>query len=228
MKKRLFLLSLVLFGTCMVFAQDIIVKINADEIEAKVVNVNDKEITYYKWENQDGPTYAISISNVLFIRYANGQKDVFSTTIENNREETKNANNASFIFRSGQTYYYDGKTMKGSAYAKFLNANCPEAYQQYTKGLSVSTAGWGLLTAGCVFDLFSIVVMYKINEKTGITLSYVAGALELACIPTLIVGYHKMHKSADIFNMQCANKKTSTAYWSINADANGIGLALNF
>ena len=210
----------------MVFAQDVIVKVNADEIEAKVVNVSDREITYYKWNNQDGPTYTISVSNVLFIKYANGEKDVFSAVVESNNEKTINANNTSLIVRSGQTYYYDGNPMKQNTYAEFLHTNCPVAYQQYNKGLNISTAGWGFLTAGLMLDIVGCVLLLS-NEQAGIICGLSGGALELACIPTLIVGYRKMHDSADIFNKQCVNKKTTT-YWSINADANGIGLALNF
>lgn len=232
MKKKFLFLFLVLFSTFTVYAQDVIVKNNAEEIEAKVVNISEKEITYYKWGNQDGPTYTISVSNVLFIKYANGQKEIFSTFIENNNEKSKSANNVSLISRSGQTYYYDGNTMKGSAYARFLKENCPEAYQQYTKGVNIATAGWCLLAVGGVFDMSSLIISrFGSQHDARIianALGLVGGALELACIPTLAVGYHKMHGSADIYNMQCVNKQQPTTYWSINVDANGIGIALNF
>ena len=42
---------------CTVSAQDIILKKNADEIQAKVLKVTETEIEYKKWENLDGPIY---------------------------------------------------------------------------------------------------------------------------------------------------------------------------
>ena len=52
----------ILFGLCCslifstVSAQDIILKKNADEIQAKVLKVSDTQIEYKKWDNLDGPT----------------------------------------------------------------------------------------------------------------------------------------------------------------------------
>jgi len=61
------------------FSQDLMVLKNSDEIKAKVVELTDLTIKYKKWENVNGPTYNISRSEVLFIRYENGTKEVIST-----------------------------------------------------------------------------------------------------------------------------------------------------
>lgn len=61
-----------------IFAQDIITKHNGEEIQVKVINVNDKEINYIKWSNMNGPTYTIPVSEVFMIKYENGEKDVFN------------------------------------------------------------------------------------------------------------------------------------------------------
>ena len=60
-----------------IFAQDIITKHNGEEIQVKVINVNDKEINYIKWSNMNGPTYTIPVSEVFMIKYENGTKDSF-------------------------------------------------------------------------------------------------------------------------------------------------------
>lgn len=60
------------------YAQDIIFLKNGEEIKAKVKEVKNQDITYLKFENQDGPTYTILKSTVLMIKYENGQKDIFS------------------------------------------------------------------------------------------------------------------------------------------------------
>ena len=71
--------------TCMIllgmntnlFSQDVIFLSNGDEIEAKVTKVGNAEIEYKKWSNQEGPTYTEMKSNILMIKYQNGEKDVF-------------------------------------------------------------------------------------------------------------------------------------------------------
>ena len=63
----------------LLFSQDVMVLKNSDEIEAKVIELTDLTIKYKKWENVNGPTYNINKSEVLFIRYENGTKEVIST-----------------------------------------------------------------------------------------------------------------------------------------------------
>jgi hypothetical protein len=109
--------------------------------------------------------------------------------------------------------------MRGDSYASFLSQNCTFAYNQYKKGENVAIAGWILFGVGVGLDLgFSWWLEYSWIP---------ALACEIACIPTLIVGYNKMHKSADVFNANCATKHPQ-AYWSFNASQNGFGIAYNF
>ena len=74
----MFLLSSVV---CM--AQDVITKKDGTDISAKVLEISDSAIKYKKFDNQEGPTYVISTSDILLIRYENGEKDIF------NKEEPK-------------------------------------------------------------------------------------------------------------------------------------------
>ncbi len=60
------------------FSQDIIIKKNGEEIQAKVSTVSDAKIEYKKWSNQEGPTYSINKHEVFMIKYINGNKDVFN------------------------------------------------------------------------------------------------------------------------------------------------------
>jgi len=59
------------------------------------------------------------------------------------------------------------------------------------------------------------------------TISYVTGvAMFIASFPTLVAGYARKYRSVDTFNLAC--RPEPTAYWSIQADENGLGLALHF
>ncbi|WP_297451748.1 hypothetical protein [uncultured Alistipes sp.] len=77
MKKIFSILSCMLFlGT--ISAQDIIMKKDADEIEAKVTKVGRSDIEYKRWDNLDGPTYTIPVGEVFIIKYENGRTDKMS------------------------------------------------------------------------------------------------------------------------------------------------------
>lgn len=78
--------------TVIVMAQDVIIRRDGDEIQAKVIRVGAAEIDYKKWSNQDGPTYSVNKSEVFIIKYGNGEKDVFKddpTVATNNPQETE-------------------------------------------------------------------------------------------------------------------------------------------
>lgn len=237
--KKICLFICMFFITFYSFAQDIIVKIDAEEIQAKVITINEKEISYKKWDNQDGPTYIISIDKVLFIKYANGQKDVFTTTEknisdlhqmknkENNIQQLPSCNGMSPIRRNGQKYYYESQILKGDMYANFLKNNCLDAYYSYYSGAQMANAGWALLGCGCIMSTAGIALTASKNVKAPIIVGLIGGIVGVSSIPILSIAYNKMHSSADIFNAQCAKNQYVT-YWSINAGSNGIGLAYHF
>lgn len=58
-------------------AQDIITLKTGKEIKAKVLELNDEEIKYKRFENLEGPQYVLQLSKVLKIRYENGFEEVF-------------------------------------------------------------------------------------------------------------------------------------------------------
>jgi hypothetical protein len=77
--KKLILLLLLLLPKYF-FAQDIIVMRSGEEIQAKILEVNELEVKYKKFDYQDGPTFIVSKSKIFMIKYADGSKDVFSET----------------------------------------------------------------------------------------------------------------------------------------------------
>ena len=76
--KKFTLLVAMIATAFAVKAQDLIVLRNATEIQAKVVEISPKTVTYKRWSNPDGPTYTISKSEVFYIKYQNGEKDVMT------------------------------------------------------------------------------------------------------------------------------------------------------
>ena len=221
MKK--FILSLVaICAATVLFAQDVIVTIDGQQISAKILEISSSEIKYLDFNNQDGPVYVLSIQEILSVQLANGDVKSYerktAPIVVETTTTTKQSNNTSYLIRTGNRYHYNGIEMRGDVYANFLKNNCTEAYTKYQKGRTVSTVGWILLGVGVGLDLgFAWWTPY-----TG----YIGLACEIACIPTLIVGYGQMHSSAEIFNVSCG--RSSMASWSVTASGNGIGVALNF
>lgn len=78
MKKSLLVLFLLIFSLVLgVNAQDIITKKNGDEIKAKVLEITLSELKYKNFNNLEGPMISIAKSDVIFVKYENGTKDVF-------------------------------------------------------------------------------------------------------------------------------------------------------
>ncbi len=63
---RIILLLFAMLTALGVKAQDVIVMKDGDEVNAKVLSLNDSEVSYKKWTNQDGPTGI----HMLFCRFA--------------------------------------------------------------------------------------------------------------------------------------------------------------
>lgn len=78
MKKYIVSCAALLVAATSLRAQDMIVLRNAqaEEIAAKVLEVNETHIRYRKFSNPDGPVYTLGRSEVFFIRYENGEKEV--------------------------------------------------------------------------------------------------------------------------------------------------------
>lgn len=79
-----------LFIVCivsMIFAQDLIVLVNGDIIEASVEKVGIDVITYKKWNIEGGPDYDIEKSKVFLIKYENGNKDTFGGVEHSEKSE---------------------------------------------------------------------------------------------------------------------------------------------
>jgi hypothetical protein len=78
MKNQLLLiLALFFFTGLAVSGQDIILKKTGEEIQAIIIDVSPGVIKYKKFENQDGPIFAIAREQVDKILYQNGKAETF-------------------------------------------------------------------------------------------------------------------------------------------------------
>ena len=76
--KNVLIFVVLLSSTLSASAQDVIVKKDGSTILSKVIEIGTTEVKYKKWNNQNGPNYTISKSEVQAINYENGEKETFS------------------------------------------------------------------------------------------------------------------------------------------------------
>lgn len=80
--KRSFILFMiaVLFGG-LVSAQDLIIKVDGEEIQTKIIEVTSNEIRYRLYDQPEGPVRSISKSEVFLVIYEDGRRESFSTEV---------------------------------------------------------------------------------------------------------------------------------------------------
>lgn len=222
-------------------AQDVIILEGNDSIVAKVLSIGTSEINYRRWNNLEGPIYSISVSDVFAIRYSNGTYDYFSKNIDNRQVVSRNEYNSIVLTRLGNTYYCDEMVMDKRETLKWLETqDCPYIYDQFRKGLKTSNIGWGLFGAGFAVGILGV-ALYRTNiyldeydnyrgyvTPEGPVLVAIGTIALIASVPTISVGYSKMHKAAHAYNTVCNSTSHVTPYWSLQISSHMIGIAYNF
>ena len=107
MKKLALLFVFVLFMLS-AHSQDTIVFKDASEIEAKVTDITNETISYVKWNNPDGPKYTVNKSEIFYVKYQCGDKDVFSDI------RTKSASKS--LRPSADKFRFDGIRLQSYVY----------------------------------------------------------------------------------------------------------------
>lgn len=79
MKKTILLLLAVMCGVLTAAAQDLIIKTDQTQVEAKVTEITPETVRYKRFSNPDGPTYVLPVRDIRYIQYANGEKEFFET-----------------------------------------------------------------------------------------------------------------------------------------------------
>ena len=115
----------------------------------------------------------------------------------------------------------------------FLSTRNQPAYETFLSGYKCLQSSWGLFGAGLGLDLVGSILLAFVPEEGNPALSIpgytcaITGSLAvLASIPTYFIGYSRMNKGIDMFNMDQA--AATQAYWTIQGSQNGVGLALHF
>ena len=79
--KRILLIACFVIASMPFFAQDIIVTMNAQKIEAKILEVSKNEIKYKEKSNLNGPTFILDTKEISSIIYSNGKVVVYNQEV---------------------------------------------------------------------------------------------------------------------------------------------------
>lgn len=154
---------------------------------------------------------------------------------------------ASLVVRSGNKYIIDGQTYDKKGFCRYIDGRDMQAYQQFKSGMRVANAGWGMfgsclglelagagafigggikagIDAGKGGEISEKDIMSSMNTTmaVGIVLITVGALLEIPSIVCLGVGYGRMHKAADMYNVSVQNHFRA----ELRPATSGIGLAL--
>ena len=121
-------LGLLLLSTVCANAQDVIVKKDNSTILCKVTKISSTEIEYNKWSKLDGPTYIISVSEVVRINYNDGTYDDFQAVNEINHNYPKYGKGVLRV-KNGSKLILDGTKLTQEEIKDLLGDNYYGDYQ---------------------------------------------------------------------------------------------------
>lgn len=170
---------LILLLENVIYAQDVIVKKDGNTILVKVLEISEDCLKYKKFSNLDGPTYLISMDNLLSVNYENGEKDVFSNntikpykdelplTVWNEQDEKENAQYLESF--NNHPYTYIGKVDKKKAKWQYCivkmhdDSKCKDANLEV--GYSIRTTYYEKFNGRKVLDSEIYFTLKNVSDK---------------------------------------------------------------
>lgn len=268
MKKLL--LAVLLCCSAHIFAWDIIVTSDNKSMTVRIVEISDTEIRYKASDNPEGPNYIIRKEKVSTIIYENGKVEQI-TAATPQVEQAAQSQPVQETYRPASTinaasskritnvthssFVVDGRTLNAQECEKFLESNCPAAYQEL---LAQEKLGKGLVITGTCFFVPGVILgalgasMYVDGVKdlaeakdkshrnsakktitTGGALMGVGWSMFAVSVPLLAVGYvktyHALENAVEVYDVQCDQRRAANDLrLNLQMGTNGLGLALNF
>lgn len=109
------------------YAQDVIYKINKQEIKSRVLEISNQEIKYKNFNNLQGPTYIIIKSEVWKIVYENGTAEIITDYVTSTRD-TASYQQKSISSQKENIY---GKNMLSINFFPLINGSINFSYERY-------------------------------------------------------------------------------------------------
>ena len=182
--KRLLLFVVLFCVSWSVLAQDVIVKKDGSTILSKVMEINDAEIKYKKWSNQDGPVYSIKRVEVSSINYQNGEVEKYAD------EVTGSQSNLDLPVYTGDTLKVDNSWWTLPLYLgeKELAADeelrtilGKEGFENYESARRMGNAAGDLQLATIVLSVVGLPMGIASDNITAKTIGYFGFGVSIPC-----------------------------------------------
>jgi len=233
--KELLLLFLFAFASTVLNAQDIIVKQNGDELQSKVIEINDTEVKYKAFDNLDGPLYVIKKIDIFMIKYQNGTKEIFTNRSTDNQtavfrtDEIPNNTNYSYLtYKKFDEVYMNGRRLTIEEIEELFEKNEPIALNLFKTGLGKRKTGITLLSIGVPLFILSIPVGYFSSSTGLIAIMDITGtALIITSICFTTSGKARIKNSYKEYNNSISRRRNNVSL-NFGVVNNGIGVSLRF
>ena len=205
-----------LYG-CILSAQDVITKKDGTNVQAKVTEVGQSQISYKNYSDLDGPTYTMNLSDILVITYENGTQERYNSNNETNYSSPRGT--MTYTPWSSKVSI-NGITMSNDELENYFS---PEEYNQFINGKTTSTVGSVIGSIGAFVFGWNLGTLVAGGEPNKAMLAG-GGAVTAVGLIISAIGEKSMKKAVNSYN-------TSVVYrpdLRLGATSNGIGLALVF
>ena len=224
--KKFFLLSVSLLFGWILSAQDIITMNDGTDIQAKVTEVGQSEVKYKKFSNPDGPVYSISISDILMITYANGEREMYN----NKKTSIQKEPDYKAAFPRGMMTYnmwsgnisVGGETIPHEMEEMYFN---PDDYALFKSGKSLSTIGAIIEIAGAFPFGYGVGgLAYGNDSQANVYMAIGGGIAFFGGLILTVIGESRRKTAISHYNSSLAFQPK----FYVGGTPNGVGFALAF
>ena len=140
------------------------------------------------------------------------------------------------VYRVGDKYMMDGTMMNKREFKGYLQNTCPEAFQLFNNGYKLSIAGWTCFGTGLAINAAgsSLLRSYLRGDSKqsyvfdiGTSLSSLGSGLTVAGIVCVSVGYTRMHKAVNLYNIEKAHRPDLRWVFAVNGNGD-MSIAMQF
>ncbi len=140
------------------------------------------------------------------------------------------------VYRVGDKYMMNGEMMDKREFKGYLKNTCPEAFELFNNGHKLSIAGWSCFGIGLAINsvgssILTSCLRGQITQDYMLDISYslttLGAGVTVAGVTCLAVGYTRMHKAVNLYNIEKA--KRPDLRWVFGMNRNGaMAVALQF
>ena len=147
MKRLFFILFTAAFAIGNAIAQDVIYRSANDSIVAKVLTVNNSEVSYKLAGYDDGPLFTAKTDDIVAIRYANGMYQYFADS-PSEQKKTNDANASDRKAEDKKGHVFIGGTAEIGYAGNFTFAVEPIIGYEFNDRVAIGTGIGPIVTAG--------------------------------------------------------------------------------